>query len=430
MSAKGAPLDDRDQRWTAQVTSTDVFLGVVLALVGLVMALPSPTPLALFLDMALVPPLALRRREPILAFSVICTIVLAQWLVDAPPKAFAGPHGMTAYHLVGALALLVAFYNLAAREPRRRTLIAAAFLEVALLLATLHLAGGRSGPALFILLSGTAAAAGVSGNNTRIRRAYLTSVEARAEALEIEQEQRARLAAAGERARIAREMHDVVAHNLSVMIALADGASFAAQTDPQRATEAMHQVAATGRQAMDEMRGLLGVLRDGDQLAPAADGTVPRVTEMKPSVSESVARVNDHAPQPGLGDLESLLVQVRMTGLRATLVTEGTLGSLGPGIQLAVYRLVQEAVTNTLKHAEEATSVFVRLRLRDQFLHVDVIDDGRGSGTAVSTAGGLGLAGMRERAALYGGVIDAGPQPGLGWRVHASFDLRVRELAG
>jgi signal transduction histidine kinase len=131
-------------------------------------------------------------------------------------------------------------------------------------------------------------------------------------------------------------------------------------------------------------------------------------------------------PQPGLADLEGLLAQVRLTGLRASLVTEGALPDLPQGIQLAIYRLVQEALTNTLKHAVEAQSATVRLRFRHGRLEIDITDDGRP--TASAPLSGHGITGMRERAALYGGTVEAGPQGGLGWRVHVCFDLGVREL--
>jgi signal transduction histidine kinase len=384
-----------------RTTVLDVCVALTLAFLGLPAAILGPTPwrLALLLDLALVPPLIWRRRSPMLAFSAISAVAFAQWLIG-PNEPF-GPHRFAAYHLVADVALLMAFYTVAAREPRRRTIAAAVILEAALLVATLHWAGGKNGPALFILLSGMAAAAGVSGNNTRTRWAYLASVEERAANLEIERDQQARLAAAAERARIARDMHDVVAHNISVMIALADGASYTAEVNPQKAADAMSQVSATGRQALGEMRRLLGVLRDGDRI---------------PAVQ----------PQPGLADLENLLAQVRLAGLRASLVTEGPLPALPPGLQLAVYRLVQEALTNTLKHAVDAESATVRLQLRGGHLEVDVIDDGCPPTSAPPS--GHGITGRCERAALYGGVIEVGPQAGLGWRVQARFDLSTKDL--
>ena len=379
-----------------RTTALDIVIGLGLAVFGLpeLFAGTGPWQLRLLLDLGLVPPLIFRRRSPTLAFATITVIALGQWLTG-PHEGF-GNGRVTGYHVAASVALLIAFYTIAATESLRRTVAAAVVLEAALLVVTVHQAAGRAGPALFVLLSGTATAAGVSGNNARIRRAYLASVEQRAAALEIERDQHSRLAAAAERTRIAREMHDVVAHNLSVMIALADGASYAATDHPDRAIEAMGQVSATGRQALAEMRRLLGVLRDGEQ--PAT-----------------------RQPQPGLGDLETLLAQVRLTGLRASLVTEGPLPALAPGVQLAVYRLVQEALTNTLKHATDAETVTVRLRLRVDRLEVDVIDDGKLAGSGGRP--GLGIAGMRERAAACGGAVEVGPQAGLGWRVHASFDL-------
>jgi signal transduction histidine kinase len=149
------------------------------------------------------------------------------------------------------------------------------------------------------------------------------------------------------------------------------------------------------------MRRLLGVLREGD---------------------EPVAL----QPQPNLADLDSLVAQVRLTGLRASLVTEGALHTLPPGLQLAVYRMVQEALTNTLKHALDAETAIVRLRLDGRRLEVDVIDDG--SPPRSGAPAGHGITGMRERADVYGGEVEAGPRPGRGWRVHAHFDLGTREL--
>ena len=385
-----------------QPNLVDIMFAVAIAAVGLPGALRGPvSPLAVSLDLALIPALIWRRRSPTLAFSAIAAIAFIQWFGGpVGPVGRFDSHQLGVDHLVADVALLVAFYTVAAHESRRDTFAAVAILEISLLLVTIHL-GGQNKPILFILLSGTAAAAGITGDNVRTRRAYLAALEQRAAALEVERDQQARLATAAERARIARDMHDVVAHNISVMIALADGASYIAGVHPEQATEAMAQVAATGRQALGEMRRLLGVLRDGD--LPAAV-----------------------QPQPGLADLESLLAQVRLTGLRASLVTEGPLPTVPAGLELAIYRLVQESLTNTLKHAVDAESATVQVRLRDRHLEVDVIDDGRPPAAVPSP--GQGIAGMRERAAVYGGTIQVGPQPTLGWRVQARFDVGAWEL--
>ena len=375
----------------------DVALAVALALFGLLNVFGHrpgpPQPTLLLLNFGLTLPLIWRRRAPAVIFGVIAAFALVQWLVDG--------------RLSADVALLVAFYTVAAKESRRTMIAAAAVLEVGVLLATVRWGGPHSGPLLFVLLSGMVTAAGVIGTNMRTRRAYLASLEDRAARLEIERDQQAQLAVAAERGRIAREMHDIVAHNLSVMIALADGAAFTTRDDPARAAAAMEQVSATGRQALSEMRRLLGVLREGDRAdAPA-----------------------QWQPQPGIGDLHDLLAQVRLTGLRGELRTEGSAATLPPGLQLTIYRLVQESLTNTLKHAVDPRSASVTLRVGPGGVEVEVVDDGPAvDGPDVSAAPALqqpghGITGMRERAAVYGGTVDAGPGSDRGWRVRACFDL-------
>src|SRR3954469_7459335 len=198
-------------------------------------------------------PLLARRRWPVEVFGAIAVIAFAQWLADV--RAF------------GDCALLVAFYTVAVTQAVRTTVLAALVLEVGVVLAALRWAGDNTEPNAFVALSAFATAAGVMGINVRNRRALLASLEERATRLERERDQQGRLAAAGERARIAREMHDIVAHNLSVMIALADGAGYMAEQDPQRAARAMEQVSGTGRHALGEMRRLLGVLREDESTA-------------------------------------------------------------------------------------------------------------------------------------------------------------------
>ena len=307
---------------------------------------------ALVLDFGLALPLIWRRRWPTAVFAVIALAAFVQWVMN---------------ERIGAdVALLIAFYTVAAREGRRKTVVAAAFLELGVVLAAVRWVHGGWGNKLLVLvlLSGMVTAAGFIGANIRTRRAYLASIEDRNLRLERERDQQAQIAAAAERARIAREMHDIVAHNLSVMIALADGAALTAGDDPARATTAMRQVSATGRQALMEMRRLLGVLRD--------DGPVAL------------------EPQPGLNDLEPLLIQVRLVGLRGELVTDGRLPALPAGLQLTIYRLVQEALTNTLKHAIEPHTATVRLRFSDEKgLEVEVTDDGAATSRADPAAPGM-----------------------------------------
>ena len=238
----------------------------------------------------------------------------------------------------------------------------------------------------------------------RQRRALLISLHEKAARLEVERDQEGRLGAAAERARIAREMHDIVAHNLSVMIALADGATYAMPGSPDRARQATERVSATGRQALLEMRRLLGVLREGEQ-----------------------AGAQPLAPQPGLDRLDGLLAQVHAAGIPVTMDLDGDPRQLPDGVQLTVFRVAQEALTNTLKHAARPTSAHLALRCEHGRVELEVTDTGAPSRGAprpqpLAGGGGRGLRGMRERAAAYGGRLDAGPGPDGGWRV----SLRLR----
>jgi signal transduction histidine kinase len=194
-------------------------------------------------------------------------------------------------------------------------------------------------------------------------------------------------------------MHDVIAHSLSVMVTLSKGAALKQAAEPERASLAMRQVAATGHQALDEMRRLLGVLR----------------TEEAPESRQ---------PQPGVAQIDALFDQVRSTGLAAELTVTGTPAALPPGAELTVYRIVQEALTNTLKHAAAPTGVSVAIAYRPDVVTVDVRDDGarRDAGPEAATAG-HGLTGMRERAAVYDGAVTAGPGPAGGWQIHARLPM-------
>jgi signal transduction histidine kinase len=226
----------------------------------------------------------------------------------------------------------------------------------------------------------------------RYRRGYYAALEDKAARLEAERDAQAKVAAAAERARIARELHDVVAHHVSVMVVQADGAGYALRTDPDRAGAALQAIAGTGRQALAEMRRLLGVLRSADE--------------------ESTL-----APVPGLGELRELLEQARTAGLEVSYTLTGKPRELPEGAELAAYRVVQESLTNTRKHAGLAATAAVTLRYEPDGLTVEVTDDGLGaSGT---DTGGLGLAGMRERIAMYGGTVTAGPLRGGGFGVSA-----------
>jgi signal transduction histidine kinase len=340
-------------------------------------------PWLLVFQVPLVLPLVWRRRAPLAVFGVIAAAAFAQWLANV--------------RMPADLALLFALYCVAAHSARRHLLLAGAVLQAGIVMASLRWAPGERilGSVLSLTMLGTAAA--VTGMNMRTRRAYLASLEDRAVRLERERDQQAQLAVAGERARIAREMHDIVTHNLSVMVALADGAVFAQQRSPERATTAMRQISGTGRQALTDMRRFLGVLRDDEPDAL-------------------------RHPMPGLAQLESLADQVRAAGLPTRLDLEGDPGPVPAAAQLTVYRLVQEALTNTLKHTAKGASAQVRVRCSADEVSLVVTDDGRAAATA-SPGSGHGLAGMRERTAAYGGALNAGPLPDGGWRVAARLGL-------
>jgi signal transduction histidine kinase len=362
----------------------DVVLVVVLLLVGVASDAPrlDITTAGRAFTAALVVPLLWRRRWPVAVFTVIAAIAFAQWLADV--KAF------------GDAALLVALYGVAVSRPGRVALAAAAVVEVGVVLATVR--WGGDGFRGFVGLSGLATAAYVLGTSTRTRRALLASLHERAERLERERDQQGQLAAAAERARIARELHDVVAHNVSVMIALADGASYAVDEDPTRAKSAMRTASRAGRQALGEMRRLLGVLRDGDGDA-------------------------QFAPQPGLSQLDELLQDLRSAGVPVSYEVSGRPSTpLPAGLELAVFRIVQEALTNTLKHAGPGAEAHVRMLHGDDVLELEVLDTGK-LRPQPQADGSAGLRGMRERAAIYDGELSAGPAPDGGWRVHLVLPL-------
>ncbi|MGH3490671.1 MAG: sensor histidine kinase [Actinopolymorphaceae bacterium] len=235
-----------------------------------------------------------------------------------------------------------------------------------------------------------------------IRAAYVVALEERALRAEQDRAERAEQAAAAERSRIAREMHDVVAHSLAVMVRQAEGGRFAAAKDPGRAVEALAMVADTGREALTDMRTVLGVLRRDDEMA-------------------------ETTPQPTLDDVPALVDRVRASGLPVELTTTGTALALDRAGSLAAFRVVQESLTNVVKHAGRDASASVRFTWIDGGLDIAVTDDGAGPG---KDEGGQGLAGMRERVTLAGGRMSAlgrGGQEGRGFTVSAYLPARARE---
>ncbi|MBB1257978.1 sensor histidine kinase [Streptomyces alkaliterrae] len=256
---------------------------------------------------------------------------------------------------------------------------------------------------LFYLLS--LGFAWVLGDSLRTRRAYYAELEERAARLEREREAQSQATVAAERTRIARELHDVVAHNVSVMVVQADGAAYVMDTAPDQARQALETISSTGRQALTEMRRLLGVLRSGE------------------------GGGGEYVPQPGVEQLNDLVEQVRGTGLPVDFRIEGAPRPLPSGVELTAYRIVQEALTNTRKHGGPHVGATVRLTYGDDALTLLAEDDGRGAPDEVHSRGGAdglghGLIGMRERIGMVGGSLEAGPRTGGGFRVRAELPFK------
>ncbi|MFI9206206.1 sensor histidine kinase [Streptomyces sp. NPDC053048] len=246
----------------------------------------------------------------------------------------------------------------------------------------------------------------VLGDSVRTRRAYWAQLEERATRLEKEREQQAQIAVTAERARIARELHDVVAHNVSVMVVQADGAAYVLDSSPEQAKQALETISGTGRQALAEMRRLLGVLRTDD----ASEG-------------------GEYVPQPDVEQISELVEQVRSAGLPVEFRVEGAPRPLPSGVELTAYRIVQEALTNTRKHGGPDVGASVRLTYFDDGLGLLVEDDGRGAQHELYESGGAdgmghGLIGMRERVGMVGGTLDAGPRPGGGFRISVLLPIK------
>ena len=331
-------------------------------------------------------PLVWRRRAPVTVLGVISVVAFAQWLAGPP--------------LLADVALLAALYTVAADRPRRVAAAGFFLLEGGAVLAAAR--WGASALVTFASLSGVVVAALVSGLYLRARRAQVAGFVERAARLEFERDQQALLAAAAERARISREMHDLVAHSLAVVVSLANGATAKLSRDPEQSREALESISELGRQALADTRRLLSVLR-------AEEDTAART------------------PQPGVGQITDLVGHAAAAGLAATLTVHGDPVPVAAGPALAAYRIVQEAVTNALKHAAGATTVTVRLSWTPGSLDIEVTDDGHGSGYPAGSAHGFGLAGIRERAALNGGTATAGPRPHGGWTVKASIPLSPQD---
>jgi signal transduction histidine kinase len=297
-------------------------------------------------------------------FSPIAPIFVALYSVGAHAKMS---------RAVAALGLYLGFWTLLAlRNPLNHTLSAVLWSWPAFLVGV-----------MLLLL----------GAFLRTRRLYVAELRARAEQAESEREERIRAATADERARIARELHDAVAHAMTVMVMQAEAADEMLDVDPVRARRALERVQSVGRDGLAEMRRLLGVLRH--DASPA------------------------FAPQPGIASLQALVDEVAATGVPVELTVEGVPRPISAGVDISAYRIVQEALTNAIKHAGSCT-VAVRLSYADE-LTLEILDDG--VSPLAGGEDGHGLIGMQERVTLYGGTLHAGAATGGGFRVHATLPI-------
>ena len=336
-------------------------------------------------------PLAARRLFPLGVLATTVASGLAFATLGLPPESL-------------GVAILVAVYSVAAYGDRWASLAglaAAAVGSVAIQLTPSRFQWPT--PVTNTLIIG---AAWLLGHFAHNYRAYAARLEERTAELEQAREELARRAVTEERLRLARELHDVVAHAMSVIAVQSGVGAHVANTQPQEAAKALAAIEATSRAALEELRRLLGVLRRRDS-EPQGDLT----------------------PVPGLADLDSLLAEVAKAGLAVRLRVEGTPSPLPPGVDLSAYRIVQEALTNVVKHAGPARAQVV-VGYRDHEVIVEVTDDGRGV-TAPTGDGparvGHGLIGMRERVAAFGGDLEAGPRPGGGFRVAARLPLAAEQ---
>ncbi len=363
-------------------------------------------------------PLVWRRTHPLASAVALYLLALLQ-VLTGPPLV-----------LPADVAVLISLYSLTAHGPRwatgigiTATMFGSLVLGIQIYLDPYRAAlDAISATVLAGILALTVWAFGLLRRN---RLATVGELRERARRLEIERDQQILLATTAERSRIAREMHDIVAHSLSVIVAQADGGRYASTADPAAAERSLTTIAETGRAALADMRRLLGVLRDDPgQTGPGtrAPGTLPAAA--RSARSGTAAAPPELTPQPASGDIEQLVDQVRATGLRISLVRMGEPRPLPPGLGLTAYRICQESLTNILKHAGPDPSVTVVVTWAPTALVLEVNDDGRGAAADdAPPTGGHGLLGMRERAAMFGGDVVSGPRPGGGFRVRATLPL-------
>jgi signal transduction histidine kinase len=340
-------------------------------------------------------PLVWRRSHPTLVFATCSAVAVLQWLagVDLQP---------------GNIGLVFALYAVAVYGNVVSSRIALAVGGAGVLMATSGYNGNgpwREQLSMIVVFAAVVFGVWALGERRRTRALYVAQLEERAARLEHDRDQEARLAVSAERTRIAREIHDVVAHGLSIMIVQADGGLYAADASPAQAKKALATIGDTGRTSLAEMRKMLGLLKQ-DATADL-DPDQPR-------------------PQPGVSQLPELIANVREAGLPVDYQLTGRPRDLPALLGLTAYRIVQEGLTNALKHAGPGALTAVRLDYGSEVLTVMVTDDGRGAAAAKSgTDPGHGLVGMQQRALISGGTVSAGPRAGGGYEVVARlpYDL-------
>ena len=384
----------RGHPWLADAALALVLLGIS---VGAFTRNAADIPVAA----ALAGAVPLRRRFPVAALAATLAIGTAQVIAGITPAAAGSPLQLT----FADTAILVLLYSVAAARPRPVSLAGLAACVTLFAAAVARLNPGwvlAERPVEYVAALMTYAlmpvCAWVLGNSMAHRRAYLAALEERAVRAEAERDAQAQIAAAAERARIARELHDVIAHSLSVMVAQADGGRYAFDAEPARSQQALIEIGDTGRQALAEMSHLLGVLKAGEE-APA------------------------FAPTPGVPEIATLVAQARETGTPVSYAVEGAARPVPAGVSLTLYRIAQEALTNVRKHAGPGATAAVTLRYDPGEAVLTVTDDGVADGLpryrAAASVITNGLDGMRERVGLYGGKLTAGPRAGGGFEVIA-----------
>lgn len=355
---------------------------LALGLVEVAAGSPARPLLALPLTVLMTAPLLLRRRVPLTVFA--STVVAVGLLSSAAPD-FS--------QAAVPLSLGLATFTVGHRVPLPRSIAAPAVLGAVAGAVVVAGAADLNEMALGMLTYG-----GVwgFGAGLRLREEQVAALAERALRAELERDERAQHAVEHERARIARELHDIVSHSISLIAVQAQAVRLRLGPDAAREANDLGEMEVVARHALGEMRRLLGVLRPDGEAVPLA-------------------------PQPGLDQLDRLVTATRATGLDVEVAVVGDAAPLAPGVDLAAYRIIQEALTNVRRHAR-ARHVDVLVRYREAELEIVVEDDGAGGGDGSSA--GHGLVGMRERVALYGGTISAGPADGEGFRVHAVLPMR------